>query len=395
MDKLNFNTSTNLYRPGDIKGLVKTAMRQKFKQKGWNFYASKDEIVVKLPREELLQLITESLTKAANANKIAGEYIISKSHFMNSSIEFSVAVESLGENNLVDNTDVCKIIVDMNYNEEYDYEEEAPGGEILMAYFEGVGVESIVRSFDKEFRAALKPKQEESKTSLVNWVFSSDSGAAERTFQIKKDWTIDRSFYPWIETDLLTYYKAFVASRSQIMVLYGPPGTGKTSFIRDFLCEMNINSYISYDLKILTSDSTFVNYVTGSTFDAIVIEDADDLLTSERGDSNKVIAKILNVSDGLIKLPRKKLIFSTNLTNVDEIDPAIIRPGRCFDVMEFRELTRDEAHAAAVTLGVTIETDKDKYSLAELFYLKDIQESSDPFTRKHGEQLKKRSVGFY
>jgi SpoVK/Ycf46/Vps4 family AAA+-type ATPase len=397
MDKLNFSSTTNLYRIGDSRGIIKTAFRQKYRDLGLNFHAWKDGVVIKLARETLLELLSASLT-AATAELVETP-IVRHSHFGANSLEFYVQSEAdqAAVDNFIDNSDLVKVFVDLNFNDSEDYEEDIPNEtEILIANFEAFGHQSIIESFVKKLMAAIKEHQQVSKSSLVNWVFTSDDGTRDKTFHIKKTWEMDRSFYPWVETSLQDYYRSFLESRAQIMVLYGPPGTGKTSFIRDMLCEMNLNAYISYDMKILCSDSTFVSYVTGSIFDAIVIEDADELLTAARGDQNKVIAKILNVSDGLIKLPRKKLIFTTNLKNVDEIDHAIIRPGRCFDVMEFRPLTATEAEATAKSLGISLSSPtKKSYTLAELFFAKDLQDSTDPFTRKHGEQLKKRSVGFY
>jgi ATP-dependent 26S proteasome regulatory subunit len=42
------------------------------------------------------------------------------------------------------------------------------------------------------------------------------------------------------------------------------------------------------------------------------------------------MSRFLNISDGLIKLPNKKLVFTTNVTNFENIDSALLRPGRCF-----------------------------------------------------------------
>lgn len=259
------------------------------------------------------------------------------------------------------------------------------------------GTKTIIDKLSMLVEEQLESLIVKEKSALVKWIFSSGRGSESKTFTIHKDWEISREFYPWINTDLQTYYKKFVESKSQILVLYGPPGTGKTSFIRDLICETGMNSFISYDLKILTSDSMFVEYLTDKNYDAIVVEDADELLSSNRGDHNKVIAKILNISDGLIKLPSKKLIFTTNLTKIQEIDSAIIRPGRCFDVMEFRNLTPDEAVDLSDHLEVPFNPDpaKKMYSLAEIFYQKTIHENDDPFLTHHGENLiKKTKLGF-
>lgn len=396
--QVNYTLSAGVYSPNDAKGLLKTAMRDYFKNQGKHFNAWKEQVVVKIGREDFLEIVDIALKEAAVASEVNQPQIL-HSHVTPYSIEFSVSpdVKDVAAG-LFTNHDVVRVYVDINYNED-GYNAEPDSAEkatedILIAHMEVYGCHAGTKAFVTAFRDALRAKQKMSKSSLVNWIFVDGHGASERTFHIKKDWTITNSYYPWIDTDLHTYYKSFMESKSQILVLYGPPGTGKTSFIRDLICEMNLNAYISYDMKILTSDSTFVNYVTGSIFDAIIIEDADDLLTADRDEQNKVIAKILNVSDGLIKLPKKKLIFSTNLDNVADIDPAIIRPGRCFDVMEFRDLTKKEAVKAATDLGVSIDDDKNNYSLAELFFLKNMKDSTDPFTLKHNDGIKKRKFGF-
>ena len=95
------------------------------------------------------------------------------------------------------------------------------------------------------------------------------------------------------------------------------------------------------------------------------MEDADLLLTSREDDGNKLISRFLNVSDGLIRVKNKKMIFTTNISDFSKIDHAIIRPGRCYDFMHCRPLTALEARAAAAVAGVS---DPGKsVSLAELF----------------------------
>ena len=77
--------------------------------------------------------------------------------------------------------------------------------------------------------------------------------------------------------------------------------------------------------------------------------------------------KILNASDGLIKLPNKKMIFTANLADDSQIDPALTRPGRCYDVIHFRELTFEEASAAAKAANIQPPKENRNYTLSELF----------------------------
>ena len=97
------------------------------------------------------------------------------------------------------------------------------------------------------------------------------------------------------------------------------------------------------------------------------MEDADTFLES-RQDGNTMMHKFLNVSDGLISAADKKLVFSTNLPNVRDIDSALLREGRCFDVVQFRPLTRKEALAVVEETGTgRVLQDGQEFTLAEIF----------------------------
>ena len=47
----------------------------------------------------------------------------------------------------------------------------------------------------------------------------------------------------------------------------------------------------------------------------------------------------------------RKIIFTTNLPNVGDIDDALVRPGRCFAVLRTRALELGEATALAARVG--------------------------------------------
>ena len=89
----------------------------------------------------------------------------------------------------------------------------------------------------------------------------------------------------------------------------------------------------------------FARFITG-THEAFVVEDADHLL-KPRADGNQHLHRFLTIADGVVRSQGRKLIFSTNLPNVGDLDDALIRPGRCFARLHLRHLTDAEAHALA------------------------------------------------
>ena len=62
------------------------------------------------------------------------------------------------------------------------------------------------------------------------------------------------------------------------------------------------------------------------------------------------------------------MVFSTNLPSISDIDPALVRPGRCYDILKFEELNQTQAEALAKKMCVTIEGTREKWSIADVFF---------------------------
>jgi SpoVK/Ycf46/Vps4 family AAA+-type ATPase len=173
--------------------------------------------------------------------------------------------------------------------------------------------------------------------------------------------------YPFLEGQKLgEYYDNFMKSNASILLLIGPPGTGKTTFIRGLLQHTSSSAIVTYDAGILEKDYVFANFIEGDK-SVMVMEDADMFLKS-RKEGNTMMHKFLNVGDGLVTTRNKKMIFSTNLPSINDIDPALVRPGRCYDILHFGELTQGEAEKLAEKAGVKIEGTRSKWSIADVFF---------------------------
>jgi len=176
--------------------------------------------------------------------------------------------------------------------------------------------------------------------------------------------------YPFLKGEKLEeYYRRYMNSSSTILLLVGPPGTGKTTFIRGLLGYADTSAYVTYDADILTKDGVFARFIE-SECGVMVIEDSDVFLKA-RTDGNNMMHRFLNVGDGLVTTKGKKLVFSTNLPSIRDIDPALVRPGRCFDVLNFDMLNNKDASKLAKKVGVTLpkkEKGEDAvYSIAEIY----------------------------
>lgn len=233
-------------------------------------------------------------------------------------------------------------------------------------------VQAWVQRIDASFKRA---------ESLIQWVYSTRGDEISVPLNYRP---AINSAYPWLrrnstkKVDFLGYIDDYLASEASVLILIGPPGTGKTTFIKNLVHRSGGNAKVAYDDKVMQDDGLFAGFIDDdSRF--LIMEDADAFLSS-RSDGNTMMHKFLNVSDGLISAPDKKLVFSTNLPNIRDIDSALRRPGRCFDVIEFRPLTREEAHAVIEETGKGELLDRDRMTLAEIFS----QQPNEDARRKTG-----------
>lgn len=165
--------------------------------------------------------------------------------------------------------------------------------------------------------------------------------------------------YPKINVDAMI--KTFLASPESILVLTGSPGTGKTTLIKMIIyaiatqqeheCNVMDTAYIK-DQKVLREQVTWTT-LHERDYPLIVLDDLDNALLprktvlDEHSDMDKIehdnmfVNQLLSYSDGIFE-PRTKIIITTNQP-LDCIDKALLRPGRCFDILEMVALSNAEA----------------------------------------------------
>ena len=206
-------------------------------------------------------------------------------------------------------------------------------------------------------------------TSYIEWIYGSDGNSVN--VPLNRDRLPVAEMYPFLNGETLeSYYDRYMESSANILLLIGPPGTGKTTFIRGLLAHRNCSAIVTYDAGILEKDGFFARFIEDDA-EVMVLEDSDAFLKS-RSDGNTMMHRFLNVGDGLVTTKGKKMIFSTNLPSIRDIDSALIRPGRCFDIVTFDQLDVAQANALANKLGVKLPVrprgkETQKYSIAEVF----------------------------
>ena len=205
----------------------------------------------------------------------------------------------------------------------------------------------------------------------ISWIVGvSNSGLDIEELPVEVPKPIFNSFYPWLNGyDLNAFLENFLTSQESILVLYGDPGTGKSNFLKYLLHQYSLSALITYQDNIRDLDSMFSHFLKGDD-KLLIIEDADEFLT-KREAGNTSMKRLLNITDGLTSNKDKKVIFTTNLTNTNSIDSALLREGRCFGAFKFESYNKEQAINVAKDLEINLDLlTKDKYTLAELFSIK-------------------------
>lgn len=218
-------------------------------------------------------------------------------------------------------------------------------------------------------KKALRAKFPAYHAANIKWWYFGSHGPESTQIELSKPPRLEPLMYPThkLGGDPLGYMRRYYDSSASVLFILGPPGTGKTSLIRSFLHENDLSAHVTYDEKMLRTDAMFIEFLSRDKSGLMVLEDVTELLQKREIDKNEMMARFLNVSDGLIQFPNKKIIFTTNLHSLTGIDPALLRSGRCYDVLELGPLSYPETVAACKACGLAVPEKHREYLMSELY----------------------------
>jgi hypothetical protein len=187
----------------------------------------------------------------------------------------------------------------------------------------------------------------ESRLAAIEWWYLAEHGAGYRNITMQPPPPVHDSYYPWLGEPVASYFARYLEDSASVLFIMGEPGTGKTSLLRNFIYEHQLKAIITFEEKLLNSDEMFIHFLAVGEDAVMVIEDAESLVHARDEGGGGLMTRFLNVSDGLVHLTKRKIIFTTNQNDFRGVDPALIRPGRCFGAIKARALTYEEACIAA------------------------------------------------
>lgn len=158
-------------------------------------------------------------------------------------------------------------------------------------------------------------------------------------------------FYPYLDQSPIEMIEAFMKSKSNVLLLIGPPGTGKSNYILQMIRHLGFGDKIHLaDRDDVLCHPQFPDTIRDMPSGSVMITEDSDKMVMKRTEGNTTMSALLNATAGIVQRD-SKLIISTNLPSTNVVDDALIRPGRCYKIMEFQTLTTEEANALRLSMG--------------------------------------------
>lgn len=164
----------------------------------------------------------------------------------------------------------------------------------------------------------------------------------------------------------------------RLVILDGPPGTGKTHLVQSLIGEMKAASLVLPPSMIQYLGKPDLIPALEDLWTAekkpivLIVEDADEMLQNREKDNQSAIASTLNLTDGILGRLFDIRIIATSNIQIDNIDPALLRPGRLLKRITVGLLPSEQAKAIferelpGKDIPEVFDT-KSEFSLAEVY----------------------------
>ena len=151
------------------------------------------------------------------------------------------------------------------------------------------------------------------------------------------------------------------SKESSIMLLYGIPGSGKTYLLRKLILEHPELRFYWLDSSMFSmiSSTEFSLFLTKCKRGIFIMEDCERVIQSRDVGHNSLITPLLELTDGLIGGNLGLKFICTFNTDLNNVDPALQRKGRCSVSYEFRELKKEKVQNLWNKLGIKKTATKD------------------------------------
>ena len=235
-----------------------------------------------------------------------------------------------------------------------------------------------------EFKKFIKiPK----KTTDISLIVSKNGLLDTKELNIKKP-KIDFNIH--YNADFFPIHKTMVKQLNKkdtngLYLFHGHPGTGKSTYIKYLIHQLKKKViFVSPKMAGELDNLSMTPFLLENRNTVLVIEDAEELITSREEVRNSSLSMLLNLTDGLLGESLGIQIIATFNTDVKNIDKALLRKGRLSTIYEFKLLALDRTNVLLNKLGHSLEVEH-PLSVADIFNFE---------TNNNYEPKLKKAVGF-
>lgn len=259
--------------------------------------------------------------------------------------------------------------------------------------------QEIIRHFIAD-SAYIAPEIDEEEVQIGFWRMTGQGPYCEYKRMFADPWEDIKQNYADSVSDGLNNLMKITGDQiaGKLLLLYGPPGTGKTSSLRTLARAWqewcNIEVVIDPDRMFMDADYLMSVLAQSRNTDKrkwtmLLLEDCDELIgTKAKQTGGQAMSRLLNATDGFLGQGQNLLVGITTNEPINDLHPAVLRPGRCLATLEVPELSFKEA-AAWLNDPILVGKLKDgePATLAELYAIKfesGVIESDEEEEQVHG-----------
>lgn len=159
-----------------------------------------------------------------------------------------------------------------------------------------------------------------------------------------------------------------------LVLFHGKPGTGKTTLLRKLIADISEEKRVMYlppDMVQSITNPAFVTFLSKYPDSVLIIEDAENVLQKRSENVKQSVANLLNLTDGLLSDCLRIQVICTFNTELDKLDPALLRKGRLLAKHDFDLLSKEQAKAVCERFEIDYEP-TGAMSLADIFAKQDV-----------------------
>ena len=160
---------------------------------------------------------------------------------------------------------------------------------------------------------------------------------------------------------------------SGLILLHGEKGTGKSSYIKHLINKYPDKKfvYVPSNLVNLLGDPSFGSFLTTLNNHIIVLEDCENVIMDRKQTSySAAVSLLLNMTDGILSDDLGIKFICTFNDDMKNIDPALLRKGRCVTKYEFTPLCIEKATELLKERGVEVLL-TNPLTLSDIFHYED------------------------